>query len=187
MLSKEEEKILLEIARYAINAYMNNVSKTTIERDMKSKYAIKGLLNENKGAFVTLKKQSELRGCIGYIEAIRPLYITVIENAINAGFSDPRFPPLSRNEMNNDLKIEISVLSRVFPLNSPEDIVIGRDGLIVKNGVFQGLLLPQVAVEHKWNKYEFLSYTCQKAGLPPNAWKGPDIEICYFKSHVFKE
>lgn len=186
VLTEEEQKTLLSIARRAIKSFMDHRDIDIVKNEIKKNHEISGILEEKRGAFVTLKKMNSLRGCIGYIDPIKPLYLTVIENAVNAAFSDFRFPPLNAEEVDH-INIEISVLSPIEPLSDIESIVIGRDGLIIKKGFRQGLLLPQVASEYNWDKYEFLSHTCIKAGLPSDEWKNPGTEIRRFSSFVFGE
>ncbi len=186
MLTKEEQKTLLSIARHTIEQYLKGSDIDRIKNEAPERFPITGIMREKRGGFVTLRKDGDLRGCIGYIEAIRPLYITVIENAANAAFSDFRFPSVKEDEVAS-ISIEISVLSPVEPLKDIETIEVGRDGLIVKKGFRQGLLLPQVATEYGWDKYQFLSHTCMKAGLPHDEWRTDDIELSRFSSFVFGE
>lgn len=141
-------------------------------------------LLEKCGAFVTLHKGSRLRGCIGYVEAVKPLYQTVRECAKAAALHDPRFDPVSPEEL-PFLRLEISVLSPLFEISS-EQIEIGKHGLLVSRGMQRGLLLPQVAVEWKWTRERFLEETCGKAGLPGDAWRhGAKIQA--FTAQVFAE
>lgn len=186
MLSNNQQKDLLAIARFAIKSSLTGKSCDDIIKEVDNTFELNDIMMEHRGAFVTLKKYGDLRGCIGYIDPVKPLYITVIENSINAAFSDYRFPSVKTEEL-KDIKIEISVLSPIEPLLDIESILVGRDGLIVKKGFKQGLLLPQVASEYKWDKYEFLSHTCMKAGLPHDEWKKKEIEIQKFSSFVFNE
>jgi uncharacterized protein (TIGR00296 family) len=141
---------------------------------------------EKRGVFITLLKDGELRGCIGFPEPVLHLERAVFEAAWAAAFSDPRFFPISESEM-EDLCIEISVLTRPMKLEGDplKSIEIGRTGLIVKKGHASGLLLPQVAVEYGWDAKKFLENTCRKAGLSPDDWK--TAEIFSFGSEVFKE
>jgi AmmeMemoRadiSam system protein A len=141
-------------------------------------------VKENRGAFVTLKKNGRLRGCIGYIEAKRPLYETVREMAIASAFNDPRFPPLKRDELPH-LTLEISVLTPLKLIKEIEEIEIGVHGLYIVRGYRSGLLLPQVAIEYKWDSLTFLEETCCKAGLSPEAWKEEDTKIYIFSANVF--
>jgi AmmeMemoRadiSam system protein A len=128
-----------------------------------------GALRENHGAFVTLRKAGRLRGCIGYVEALKPLYQTARECAAAAALRDPRFNPVTPEEL-PDLRVEVSVLSPLVDLPI-DQIEIGHHGLQVSRGFQRGVLLPQVAVECKWDRRRFLEETCIKAGLPPDAWR----------------
>jgi len=134
--------------------------------------------------FVTVYKNGELRGCIGHVIARKPLIEAVSEMAEAAAFQDPRFTPVRRDEL-GDLKIEISVLTPLQKIQSPEEIEVGKHGLIIKQGGSMGLLLPQVATEYGWDRTAFLENTCRKAGLPRNAWKEKDAEIFVFSADVF--
>jgi AmmeMemoRadiSam system protein A len=143
-------------------------------------------LLERRGAFVTLKAAGRLRGCIGMVEAHAPLKSTVREMARAAAVGDPRFNPLRAEELDG-VSIEISVLSPLRLLDSPEDIVVGVHGLVVEKGRRRGLLLPQVASEAGWDAETFLSATCEKAGLPRSAWRDEDTRIYAFTAFVFGE
>lgn len=136
--------------------------------------------------FVTLTIDGELRGCIGSIEPVAPLWRAVSSSALNAAFHDPRFPALEGHEL-AQVSIEISVMSPVVPVGSLDEIVVGRDGLIVRSGRHAGLLLPQVATEYGWDRDTFLSQTCRKAGLPPDSWRAGRCQIERFSAEVFGE
>jgi AmmeMemoRadiSam system protein A len=126
--------------------------------------------------------QRKLRGCVGYPTALLPLFRTVIETARAAAFDDPRFIPLTLAEV-GDLGVSLSVLSPLKPI-SPEEVEVGRHGLLMTEGPRRGLLLPQVPVEHGWDRITFLEQTCRKAGLPLDAWQtGATIEA--FTAEVF--
>lgn len=144
------------------------------------------IFREKTGAFVTIHMKDELRGCIGYIIGYKILTETIEEMASSAAFKDPRFKPLTCEEY-KDIDLEISVLSPIEKVNSIEDIVVGRDGLIIRDGYASGLLLPQVATEYNWDREEFLAHTCRKAGLPMDAWKEEGIIIEKFSAVVFGE
>ncbi len=144
------------------------------------------VLNEKRGAFVTLHKRGKLRGCIGYIEAVKPLVETIEEMAKAAAFSDWRFAPVTASEV-PQLEIEISVLSPIAPVSDPASIVVGTHGLIVTRGSSRGLLLPQVPTEWGWDRETFLAQTCVKAGLPENAWREKGTTIECFSADVFSE
>lgn len=144
------------------------------------------VMKEKRGGFVTLKKNGRLRGCIGYIEALKPLDETIREMALAAAFNDYRFPPVEESEVDL-LEIEISVLSPIREISDPSLVEVGVHGLIITRGVNRGLLLPQVATEWKWDRKTFLAQTCVKAGLPEDMWsrKGTKIEV--FTADVFGE
>ncbi|MCX8118263.1 MAG: AmmeMemoRadiSam system protein B [Desulfobacterota bacterium] len=176
-LSEEEKKILRHIA------------KTVIENRAKGRplpeFKIEApRLREHRGAFVTLHKRGQLRGCIGYIEGRGPLYKTVEEMAEAAAFRDPRFSPVTESEL-PELEIEISVLTPLKRISDVNEIEVGKHGIYIRKGWFSGLLLPQVATENGWDRKTFLEHTCQKAGLPPNAWKEKDTEIYIFSADIF--
>lgn len=179
MLTEAEKKTLINIVKKTIECKL--AGKKVPEFNIDSE-----VLKEKKGAFVTLKKNENLRGCIGYIEAIKPLYKTVAEMAIAAAFNDPRFPPLKSNEL-KDVNLEISVLSPLKKIDDINEIEVGVHGLYITKGFHSGLLLPQVATEYKWDRLTFLEETCYKAGLHPNAWKDKDTKIYIFSADVFKE
>ncbi|HZS36648.1 MAG TPA: AmmeMemoRadiSam system protein A [Polyangia bacterium] len=137
------------------------------------------------GAFVSVHVGGELRGCMGRVEADRPLYLAVEELAVAAATRDPRFEPLRIEEL-RDARLEISLLSPLEP-GSIERIEVGRHGLVVTRGPRRGLLLPKVAVEHGWDREQFLDETCGKAGLPPGAWKDPETRLELFTAEVFAD
>ncbi|HTT21078.1 MAG TPA: AmmeMemoRadiSam system protein B [Candidatus Sulfotelmatobacter sp.] len=141
-------------------------------------------LNQERGAFVTLTKAGELRGCIGYTSALKPLYVTVRETATFAALRDPRFPPVSPSELSH-LEYEISVLSPMRRVLDIRQIKVGQHGLLMKNGTYEGLLLPQVPVEQKWDRQQFLEETCMKAGMSSGCWKDENTDIFMFTAVVF--
>lgn len=142
------------------------------------------LLAEHYGAFVTLKREGRLRGCIGNVSAAGPLAETIERMAQAAAFEDPRFPPLTADEL-PEVDIEISILGPITPCPDPQQVEVGRHGLIVRRGFHSGLLLPQVAVEWGWDRETFLDQTCVKAGLPRGCWKKPRVELWWFEAVVF--
>ncbi len=171
-----ERKQLLSLAHQSIRARLRGAELTVS--------APSDHLSEMRGAFTTLHRRGKLRGCIGYVIAGTPLYETVIETAAAAAFEDPRFSPV-REEEAPELQIEISVLSPLFPI-SADEVVVGKHGLMVSYRGLRGLLLPQVPIEWGWDRDTFLDQTCQKAGLPPDAWKhGAKLEA--FTAEVFGE
>ncbi len=143
-------------------------------------------LNREYGAFVTLTEAGRLRGCIGYTSPVKPLYLTVRDTAAYAALRDPRFPAVSASEL-SQLEYEISVLSPLRRVTDIDQIQVGRDGLLMKNADHEGLLLPQVPTEQKWDRQTFLEQTCVKAGMPPNCWKEGDTDIFKFTAVVFGE
>ena len=143
-------------------------------------------LNREYGAFVTLTEAGNLRGCIGYTSPIKPLYIAVRDTAASAALEDARFRPVSVSEL-PQLEYEISVLSPLRRVTDTEQIKIGRDGLLMKNGDREGLLLPQVPVEQKWNRETFLEQTCVKAGMHANCWNDENTDTFKFSAVVFSE
>jgi AmmeMemoRadiSam system protein A len=144
------------------------------------------VLNEPGGAFVTLHAHGDLRGCIGYIESAMPLSRVVEDVAEKAAFEDPRFPPLTPDEY-PEVRMEISILSPLRRIASPEEIVIGSHGLLLEHGWHRGLLLPQVATEHRWDRTAFLENVARKAGLPATAWKDPSARIFIFTADIIRE
>ncbi|MBE9537029.1 MAG: AmmeMemoRadiSam system protein A [Proteobacteria bacterium] len=174
----ETEKIeLLRIARQIVAGQFQGGSRA-ISTDMD------GLQREG-GAFVTLHKKGELRGCIGNFFSDKPLYKTVAEMALSAAFKDPRFSPLRENEL-DELDFEISVLSPLRQIEDAGEIEVGRHGIFITKGAKRGVLLPQVAREYGWDRETFLEHTCMKAGLPSDEWRhGAKIEV--FSAQVFGE
>jgi AmmeMemoRadiSam system protein A len=178
-LSTEEKKILLDQARQVITQKTKGLDQT-------EKKHFSERLQEQRGVFVTLTKSKQLRGCIGYVEGIKPLHIAVEEMAIAAAFDDPRFPPLEEEEVEK-IEIEISVLSTLETISDPGHIEIGKHGIIIEQGLMRGLLLPQVAIEYDWDVQTFLEQTCQKAGLPSDAWQDASTTIQIFSADIFSE
>ena len=174
--SPEERRLLLELAHRSIETAF---TEQPIETVAPTKH-----LAESRGAFTTLHLFGELRGCIGYVLPTGSLYQTVAETARAAAFDDPRFQPVTEDEALH-LKVEISVLSVPRPIR-PEQVEVGLHGLIVIVGARRGLLLPQVPVEWGWDRETFLSQTCIKAGLPPDAWQH-GAELQAFTAEVFGE
>ncbi len=188
MLSKTERKYLLSLARSSIEHYL--IKRNILKLEISELTELKKLNSsyfEKLGCFVTIKNlDGELRGCIGLIESDRALIDNVIEYAVVASQEDPRFPPVEKEEL-SDLTLEISVMGKVEKLPNLESIIIGKHGLIVKQGRCKGLLLPQVPVEWGWSLTQFLEHTCMKAGLHREAYKDPTTEIFYFSAEVFSE
>ena len=175
--SREEKAFLHQLALGAIEHRLTGKPLPSLEGET-------ARLGEKRGAFVTLKRKGQLRGCIGYTQAVKPLSQTIMEMAQAAAFQDPRFPPLSRNEL-NDLDIEISVLTPFRPIQDVKEIQVGRHGLFIEGKGYSGLLLPQVATEYQWDRQTFLEHTCLKAGLPKDAWKDKKTKIYVFSAEIF--
>ena len=143
-------------------------------------------LNQERGAFVTLKESGELRGCVGYMAAMSPLYMAVRDTATLAALRDSRFLPVAASEL-GQLEYEISVLSPLRRVQDVRQIKVGQHGLLMRNGVYQGVLLPQVPVEERWDRQKFLEETCAKAGMPTDCWKDENTDIFEFTAVVFGE
>jgi AmmeMemoRadiSam system protein A len=185
-IESNDRTLLLKLARKVIEQNSKNDIIPSKEIDQLS-----SVLKEKRGCFVTLTKQNNLRGCIGYILPIAPLYKAVIDNAYSAAFSDPRFPPVSKDEANN-LHLEISVLSvpEKLDYNGKEDLLKKliplKDGVIIKKGFNSATFLPQVW-EQLPKKEDFLGHLCLKAGLSPNEWEKGTLEIEIYHAEVFEE
>jgi hypothetical protein len=177
-LSENERRALLRLARLAVG---EAVAHERILADIPGD----GIFSERRGVFVTLHVGKCLRGCIGVVEPSEPLGDSVVRCAASAATQDPRFSPMRAEEL-GELQIEISLLSPPFPVR-PEQIEIGRHGLLISRGSRRGLLLPQVAVEHHLNAEQFLAETCRKAQLPPDVWRDAETEISAFTCEVFSD
>lgn len=177
-VKKEQKKILLDLARTALEHYFK--TGKMLKADIKDK-----TLREKRGAFVTLKTNQKLRGCIGYPLPYKPLYETIIDAAVQAATQDYRFLSLTEEEL-EDTKIEISILSLPEDVNDSNEIEIGKHGIIISKGYHKGLLLPQVPVEWNWDLETYLRHGCLKAGLDEDAWK-KGAKIQKFSAAVFSE
>lgn len=175
-LTEEEKKLLKDLALDTIEAKLAGkpLAEPTITERLK----------EKRGAFVTIRKKGQLRGCIGYIRGVAPLHSTVKDMAVQAAFHDPRFRPLDRTEF-GEIDIEISVLTPMRKVTDIEEIQVGTHGIYLEKGVNAGLLLPQVATEYGWDRTTFVENTCMKAGLPRDAYKQPGMTIYVFGADVF--
>ncbi len=178
-LNKKEQKALLAIARKTLEETVRQGNISPAETKDKA-------LLEKRGVFVTLTKNGKLRGCIGYIVPVMPLYRAVSDMTVSAASRDPRFPPVAKEEL-KDIHIEISVLGPLKIVDDPQEIEIGKHGLFIVSRDNQGLLLPQVATEYMWSREEFLRQTCLKAGLPSNAWREKTTKIYSFSAQIFSE
>jgi AmmeMemoRadiSam system protein A len=174
--SPEERSLLLRLAHQAIASALG---RREISLDAPTAH-----LAEPRGAFTTLYCRGGLRGCVGYVLPVTPLYRTIAESARGAAFDDTRFAPVTQDDA-RELQISLSILSRPQPIQAHE-VEIGRHGLLISLGSFRGLLLPQVAVERGWDRIAFLEQTCRKAGLPPNAWQtGATLQA--FTAEIFAD
>ncbi|MEW5758689.1 MAG: AmmeMemoRadiSam system protein A [Candidatus Omnitrophota bacterium] len=180
LLNNEQKNKLLKIARDTITEYVKNKKILEIKET-------DPLLNQKLGAFVSLHINKELRGCIGNIVGQKPLCLTIRDMAIASATEDPRFRPLTKEELPL-IHIEISVLSALKKIIDPNEITLGKHGVIVKKGIKSGVFLPQVATETCWTKEEFMNNLCiHKAGLSKNAWRNGECEIYIFSADVFEE
>ncbi|MCP8305043.1 MAG: TIGR00296 family protein [archaeon] len=189
-ISDDEGKLLVKIARDAIETYVREGRRIKSSKDLPEKFY------EKSGVFVTINKcegcERQLRGCIGHPYPDEPLIEAVIESGIAAAVEDPRFEPLSVDEL-DEVTVEVSVLTppEIIVVKSPKEypskIKVGEDGLIVRWAWGSGLLLPQVPVEYNWDVGEFLSHTCMKAGATPDTWLSPDTKIYKFQATIFEE
>jgi AmmeMemoRadiSam system protein A len=177
MLTPDEQRQLLALARQALEARVRGVRAPEVTAS--------GCFALRCGAFVSIHCGEDLRGCLGRLTADAPLGKTIAHLGGAVADRDPRFLPVTPDELVT-LHIEISLLTPERPLESVEDIEVGRHGLIVEHGYARGLLLPQVASEHGWNRETFLEHTCVKAGLRRDAWKN-GARILVFDAHVFAE
>jgi uncharacterized protein len=175
-VTPDERQALLALARQAILVHLTHGPRPRLDA---------GIAARKLGAFVSLHIEGDLRGCIGYIQADTPLGDIVARCAVSAAADDPRFPPLTLDELSR-AQIEISVLGPIEPVGDLSEIEVGRHGLIASQGFSKGLLLPQVASERGWDRDTFLSHTCVKAGLRPDAWKS-GAQISKFEAVVFGE
>jgi AmmeMemoRadiSam system protein A len=182
-LTKVQKRELLRLARNAIAAQMAGLPLPPA--------GLAELNEKHSGVFVSLHLEGRLRGCIGYVEGLRSLPEAIQETAVSAAMRDPRFTPLSADEL-DQIEIEISVLSSLRQVESPAEITLGKHGVMLRLGPHQGLLLPQVALHHNWEANShgvetFLTHVCQKAGLPGDGWKNPEAEIYIFEAEIFSE
>ncbi len=177
-LSEADQQLLLRLAREALEEGVRQHRLSDLDPPAAPALA------EPCGAFVSLHKGARLRGCIGYVEALKPLWLTVRECALAAALRDPRFDPVEPEELPS-LRLEISVLSPMEEIQ-PDQVEVGRHGLLISRGYQRGLLLPQVAVEWGWDRERFLEETCLKAGLPPDAWRH-GAKVQGFTAQVFEE
>ena len=185
-LPDSDGKELVKAARLIVTEFLTNKNKKKLSNDFQSRFSFKS------GVFVTLNDRSGLRGCIGFPLPQKRLCDALVDAAIAAATEDPRFSEVKQSEL-DEITFEVTVLTQPIeikvsdPLEHPTQIKVGRDGLIVKHGVYSGLLLPQVPVEYGWTEEEFLGHACEKAGLPRDIWKDPKTEVLRFEGIIFKE
>jgi AmmeMemoRadiSam system protein A len=179
-LSEESRRDLLDLARRTLDAHFQDAPAPRLGSDRAEAFG------QPRALFVTLRRHGELRGCIGTLAPDGDLARAVPRYALKAAFEDPRFPPLTADEL-PECTIEISVLTAPLPVGDPEEIVAGRDGLIIELDGRRGLLLPQVATEWGFDRVTFLAEVSRKAGLPPDAWRRPGARLWSFQAEVFSE
>ncbi len=182
MTKSEERGQLLQIARDAITAHVTGGVRAVADPSGPVNFDAR-----RGGVFVSLHRHGELRGCIGHIESDAPLTRVVAQCAVAACSADPRFPAVTRGEV-DEIEIELSLLGPLEPAAGPADVEVGRHGLLVEMGRQRGLLLPQVATEWRWDAATFLAQTCRKAGLAEDAWqRGAAVKVWRFEAEVFAE
>jgi len=185
MISDRAGEYLVNLSKETIKYYLDNGKIMVKPTD----YPIE--LDEPLGVFVTLNKNNNLRGCIGYAEPIKPAIDAAMEVALSAAFNDPRLPELNEKEY-DDLEFEVTVLTKpemievAHPDQYFDEIEIGRDGLIIQKGYARGLLLPQVAVENMFSIEDFLNHTCMKAGISADSWMDESCDVYKFQGQIFK-
>ena len=178
-----EQQTLLKLARDSIRRYLEQGHAAQF---VLSAYALTARLRQPAAVFITLRVGGRLRGCIGQMEALQPLYEAVISKTIAAAVADPRFPPLQLREL-SQVAIEVSVLTPFRPLADWNQIELGRDGIMIRKGDHEAVFLPEVAMELKCTRAEFWQQLCLKAGLPPEAYKEKDAELFVFTAQAFAE
>ena len=185
-ISNEDGEILVKTARRIVTEYLNSRTKAKLDEKFVTNFSF------NSGVFVTLNNQVGLRGCVGFLLPDKKLYNALVDAAIASATEDPRFPSVNSQEL-DEITFEVTVLTppEVIHVSDtteyPSQIKVGRDGLIVRHGFTSGLLLPQVPIEYRWTEEEFLSHTCEKAGLPKDCWKDKETQVQKFEGIVFKE
>jgi AmmeMemoRadiSam system protein A len=179
MLSDEDKRFMLRLARDSMAAFAaGGVLQDPLDVPESARATL--------GAFVSLHKAGQLRGCIGYVEGIKPLWQAVRDLAVEASAHDPRFAPVRPREV-EEIDVEVSVLGPLERIKGPDDVEIGTHGLLIRSHGRSGLLLPQVATEHVWDAAKFLEQTCWKAGVPLDEWQSPSAELHRFGAEVFGE
>lgn len=179
LLNQDEKSRLLEIARDTVHRAASGQRPAGHAPDLEG-------LGFQRGAFVTLHRHGQLRGCIGNFISEEPLTQTVENMALAASLQDPRFPPVRPEEV-DDIDLEISVLTPLHPIEDVNEIQVGTHGIYIISPRGRGVLLPQVATEYGWDRMTFLDQTCVKAGLRPGCWRDPDTQILVFEAQIFGE
>ncbi len=185
-ITESDGEILVKTARKVVTEYLTTHKKLKLDDNIQTAYSYES------GVFVTINDPSGLRGCIGYPLPDKKLFNALTDAAISAATEDPRFPPVKLSEIDKII-FEVSVLTPPIeiqvedPLDYPKKIKVGKNGLIIKAGFNSGLLLPQVAIEYGWTEEQFLSHTCEKAGLSRDFWKNKEAQVLKFEGIVFKE
>ena len=185
-ITESDGEILVKTARKVVTEYLTTHKKLKLDDKIQTAYSYES------GVFVTINDPSGLRGCIGYPLPDKKLFNALTDAAISAATEDPRFPPVKLSEIDK-ITFEVSVLTPPIeiqiedPLDYPKKIKVGKDGLIIKAGFNSGLLLPQVPIEYGWTEEQFLSHTCEKAGIPRDFWKNKEAQVLKFEGIVFKE
>ena len=185
-ITESDGEILVKTARKVVTEYLTTHKKLKLDDKIQTAYSYES------GVFVTINDPSGLRGCIGYPLPDKKLFNALTDAAISAATEDPRFPPVKLSEIDKII-FEVSVLTPPIeiqvedPLDYPKKIKVGKDGLIIKAGFNSGLLLPQVPIEYGWTEEQFLSHTCEKAGLSRDFWKNKEAQVLKFEGIVFKE
>jgi len=179
MLSRTDTTNLLAIARDAIIHQVKNEDYSPSPREEKA-------LNVRSGCFVTITQDGHLRGCIGNFQSQQPLFQEVATMAVAAASQDPRFQPMSRDELDN-FSLEITILSPLVKIDDIKQIEVGTHGIYIVKGHNRGVLLPQVATDYGWDRETFLQQTCLKAGLSQNSWQQPEAEIYFFCGQIISE
>lgn len=185
-ITESDGEILVKTARKVVTEYLTTHKKLKLDDKIQTAYSYES------GVFVTINDPSGLRGCIGYPLPDKKLFNALTDAAISAATEDPRFPPVKLSEIDK-ITFEVSVLTPPIeiqiedPLDYPKKIKVGKDGLIIKAGFNSGLLLPQVPIEYGWTEEQFLSHTCEKAGLSRDFWKNKEAQVLKFEGIVFKE
>jgi uncharacterized protein len=183
LLTDNEGDMAVRSARAAI--------EHAVAKRSKSSFNLTPVFDEKRGVFVTLTKKGSLRGCIGFPYPVMPLGEAIVHAAGAAALEDPRFPPITKDEL-AAISLEVTILTVPEPLEGepakrPEQVIVGKHGLIVRGMGTSGLLLPQVATEYDWDAKTFLDHTCMKAGLSERCWTSKNVEILTFEGQIFSE